>query len=199
MKKLITICTLFALVLINSVPAMAAVTIDFESLADLETVYDQFIALGADFNGSGTVLSKSTGSLNWTQFPPYSGDKVIYDWPNGTIRVDSVGPTWTMAGGYVTGDRDVTLTAYASDGSVLGTAHTGGANYVDSGTGLLSNIFLSVSNPVISYVMFTDTGSTYTVDDFSFEPSSVIPAPGAILLAGIGAALVGWLRRRRTL
>jgi hypothetical protein len=37
-------------------------------------------------------------------------------------------------------------------------------------------------------------------DDFSFTPAGqVVPAPGALLLAGMGTGLVGWLRKRRSL
>jgi hypothetical protein len=179
-------------------PGLASPTvIDFESLAEFEIVDDQFLSEGADFNGNSSVLSLSGGSLN-PLFPPYSGDKVIYDDPYlgcGIIRIDAVGPVWNMVGGYVTGNSNVTLTAYASDSSVLGTDSTGGANYTGAGTGLLPNIFLSVRAANIAYVEFSNSGNSFTVDNFTFQ----IPAPGAILLGSLGIGLVGWLRRRRTL
>lgn len=175
---------------------MTPVVINFDSLSDGEIVDDQFVGLGVDFNGLASILDINT-SLN-PPFPPQSGTNVIYDDPNlssGTIQANAIGDFWSSAGAYVTGNTNVTLTAYDIGNNILGTDSTGGSNFVGAGTGLLPNIFLSVTANDIAYVTFSDSGNTYTVDDFTFV-SSAIPEPLTILGVGTASAFGTFFKRK---
>ena len=197
MKRMLTICAVVCSVLTSPGESPANVTIiDAESPADFEAADDQYSDLDTNFNGTETALSRY-GSLNRPNSPPYSGEIAIYDTlGGGTMGVDAVGPPWTMSGGYVTVNRNVTLMAHDSFGSVLGTVSTSGASYVGSGTGLAPDILLTVTGANTGSVESTDSGSAYTVDDFAFRP--ILPS-GAVVLGSIGVGLLGWLRRRRAL
>lgn len=49
------------------------------------------------------------------------------------------------------------------------------------------------------YAVNPSQGLIEIVDNIQFQPGGVIPAPGALVLGSLGAGLIGWLRRRRTL
>ncbi|WP_165228008.1 hypothetical protein [Aquisphaera insulae] len=142
-------------------------TIDFDSLADSAVVTDQYKSIGAKFNGTATILNQAT-TLN-PPFPPRSGAQVIYD-STATIRVDAVGGVWSEVGGYVTGNRDIVMTAYSSNGTSLGSDSLGGANYTGVGT---PNKKLDVTASGIAYVQFVGGGNTFTIDDFFFALNKI--------------------------
>ena len=63
---------------------------------------------------------------------------------------------------------------------------------------------INVAAPTVASISFAHAGGDNVgllLDNVALDycRQDVIPAPGAILLGGIGAGLVGWLRRRRAL
>jgi|ERR1035437_9437437 N-acetylmuramoyl-L-alanine amidase len=146
------------------------IVLGFDGLSDLSSNVDSF---GVHFTGA-TVLACG-GSLNCIPFPPFSGRNVIYDDPIGggviTATFDATAGSVDRVSARVTGNLNVTMTAFDVNGVVLGTAQTGGPNSLQGGNTLLPNILLTVTSTTapIAKVTLHDHGNTYTVDDFTFR------------------------------
>jgi hypothetical protein len=204
MKKLMTIFTVSAMVL-TSVQVFAMTTIDFEGTPDtyhykaggqnLDGYYS-----GLDFGPQAQIFDWSLGHGYYSPgvFIPHSGTAVVGD--SHTIQVDFLGFT----GSYV--EAWYTTSCYETDGFSL-KAYDASDNLLDSSfasvnVGTNSLISVSSAGNDIAYVVFHQvSGDLFTLDDFAYESNAraVVPVPGAVFLGGIGAALVGWLRKRRTL
>jgi N-acetylmuramoyl-L-alanine amidase len=174
------------LLLLTAAPAVGAgkdLTLGFDGLADLASNVGSF---GVTITGA-TVLACGA-SLNCAQFPPFSGRNVIYDSGGGTISaafdVVTTGPVEKVSA-RITGNTNITMTAYDKDGVVITTAQTGGPNYAGVGT---PNKLLTVLAPdavrTIYRVTFHDSGNTYTIDDLTFTSNNrvVVIDPGHGLL-----------------
>ncbi len=88
-----------------------------------------------------------------------------------------------------TNNSDIYAIAYDAGGTIVGTW------YADASSDPFYGTFAGSGIPVSKLTLYDGTG-TISVGRLEFE---AIPAPGAILLGTLGAGLIGWLRRRRTL
>ena len=99
--------------------------------------------------------------------------------------------TWTFSGPVLGVMSDIGGTFEAGSNALLGapgTAYPGAFG----NRGLESNDWYTVSgNQITAFMQVTEPGDWIRVATHS------IPAPGAVVLAGLGASLAGWLRRRR--
>ena len=168
LKKIWFTAAILALPLIWTQAAGAQTVINFDNLSDLTTVTTQYSSLGVTF--SGAVILACGQSLNCGPFPPFSFPNVIFDGTNGVITATfdtNITGNVTEVSAKITGNRNITMTAFDSTGNVLATTQTGGPNFVGAGT---PNLLLTVNTPgpPIAFVTFHDSGDTYTVDDFTF-------------------------------
>lgn len=204
MKKLITICAVVGLLFaIGTRTADANITIQVtgdywvtNDLGDIEHLGDQVIDTAHGF------------AFNWIDPNPV----LTRDW-NFNVSVAPIGGPDTATVSLYASNINAGVTDYLQINingwvTTLIPTMTDPIAIIDDtqATFIFQSFDFDSSHLVVGtnvVRMTSDGGTGFAYDDFEVTGITVdyapIPAPGAILLGGIGVALVGWLRRRRTL
>jgi hypothetical protein len=206
MKKLLTIITVVAMMVVVAVNANAAVTVNLTEVdlgpSTQVDLTNQFASYGVTFDHMYRAIDGrdpwlENGPQNPLESPPTVGYSAFNGWVSENYQSGILGTIFfTQSTPYVTidwwdiGTNVLYVDAYDASNNLIDSFIGSGLN--GYGTETLSGI-----SP-ISYMTCHDDGGFVAISNMTFE-STVIPAPGAILLGSIGVAFVGWLRRRRTL
>ena len=203
MKKKLPILVVLTLCLMSQV-SQANVTLfcdDFnsENGGNYQLNYNSF----ANWNVTdGTVDLIGVGSP-WDYFPAYG------------LFVDMDGSTYDAGKMFTTGPINLQPGTYALSFDLAGNqrADTPETVAVQVEIGLLSKTYslnrtdpfqtftevFTVAAPTNVSLVFEGIGNDRVGMLLDNVCLSVVPAPGAVLLGGLGLGLVGWLRRRKTL
>lgn len=177
--------------------ASFAVVIDFETLADSESVTTQFASSGVNF--SNAIALTAGLSLNELEFPPHSGTTVVTDAGGGPLTI-LFGPNLFLdVGGFFTYLTPLTLHAFDASDILVGTASSAFSSNIalNGDPGSAPNEFLQITSviPIARLEIVGDPlGFSFTLDDFTGTPQTAIAEPSALLL--LAAGLAGALRYR---
>ena len=187
MKKLIAICAVVLFIVGN---ANAAFTTYFSRAAweaAVDNSFDEEFFADATLNPGVSVVSDE-GYVTSGYWYDYLGIGIPASTTTFTFDTDIVG---------YGGDWD---TSPPSGNPAGGIAFSADGAYVDSvgDWEVFYGFFGFTSTTPFNTVVLggSSGGDMIALDNMVY---SVIPAPGAILLGGIGVGLVGWLKRRKTL
>jgi len=110
-----------------------------------------------------TIMDRSIWGYNYIQYPPHSGDAVIWPGEYDYMRVDFLAGTTSYVEFWYTSVETVDLKAYDASDNLVG-AVSGPPNYPGQ------NSFLSLSAQSIAYIIISVPrfGSCLTIDDFGY-------------------------------
>ncbi len=184
--------------------------------APLSTFYSGITFQAASSGQDWIASDVTTGNYNASSWP--SGQQ----WGGGQYWINDYVAAWTGVLGdngkvsFDNADGTFVQLNYSTSNLLYLEAYNSGGTLLDSDTGL-GNLRYMNGNPngpgtlrvdapggeYISYVLIHDSGNFWVVDNIRTDASGIVtqrvPAPGAILLGGLGVSLVSWLRKRRTL